>query len=85
MFMKLFPLSSQVVTQKKNEEAPKGALTVGLDEGFAEKKSRRVSPQLSAVRIIPSLLCFSNQCEVGNWIYSPFQDESDKYYQESIK
>ena len=40
--MEAFCLCSQVVTQKKNEEAPKGALTVGLDEGFAEKKSRRV-------------------------------------------
>merc|ERR1719264_1808970 len=35
--------SEEVVTQKKNEEAPKGALTLGLDEGGAEKKSRRVS------------------------------------------
>ena len=34
---------SQVVTHKKNEEAPKGALSVGMDEGFGEKKSRRVS------------------------------------------
>ena len=34
--------SEEVVTQKKNEEAPKGALTLGLDEGGAEKKSRRV-------------------------------------------
>ena len=33
--------SEEVVTQKKNEEAPKGALTLGLDEGGAEKKSRR--------------------------------------------